>query len=168
MAGFKLKTKVKPQVEVADTTEIEIAPQTETETPEQIVDAIGALAAREEALNDTLMADPRMVEMMEKQRERARLEKDLLERFEGAEKLAVDHTLVGTHFAAKISKGSNVRSITDKDHLVDTLETVKEGLAIELATFKIGDLDKYLTPDQQAEVLTTQATKRRTLKIEPI
>ncbi len=164
--GFKLKTKTKATTEAEDQGEIQIPAQTKAETAEQVVDAIGKLAAREEELNTQLMADPRMVEMLETQREKKRLETELLTSVEAH--LDQEHIFQGAKFVARISAGAVLRKITDKEALVEILEQVQDGLAVNLADFKIGDLDKYLTPEQQAQVLTGNVTKRRSLKVEPI
>jgi len=166
--AFKLKTKTKPVTEPETTDTIETPAQTKTKTPAETVDAIGDLIVEENRLNADLMEDPRMIKLLGKRKERSRLEKVLTEQACTEKNIAEKLTIIGTKHAAEIAAAPNKRSICDKDVVVDTLEEIQEGLAIELATFTLKDLDKYLNPMQQEKCITSEHKGARKIRIEPI
>ena len=57
------------------------------------------------------------------------------------------------------------RDITNKSVALKMLEKVKKGLAMELAKIGLGDLDKYLTPDQLEKVTKSEQRNARRKKI---
>lgn len=48
------------------------------------------------------------------------------------------------------------RVITDKAGLIKALEAINEDLPFELAEFKLGDIDKYLSEHEQKKYITTK------------
>lgn len=97
--------------------------------------------------------------------ELAKLQNDVLVAVDEME-LEKESTLTvhGTKGSVKIGKEAIARKLTDKEAAIDMLEEVEEGLAFELAEFKLGDLDKYLTPEQLEKVLTTNWSGKRSIK----
>lgn len=75
---------------------------------------------------------------------------------------------VGESFIATVSAEGKVRSMNDLTTIFGMLEDVKEGLAMELMKFNLGDLDQYLTKDQLEEVLDTNYTGKRSLKLQAL
>lgn len=63
-----------------------------------------------------------------------------------------------------VSSESTAREVVDKITLFEILEDIKEGLAFELMRFTLGDLDKYMTPEQVALVVDSNYTGKRKLK----
>lgn len=61
----------------------------------------------------------------------------------------------GKEHTIKISAASKSRTLTKIDDCFDLLEGVKEGLFAELAKVTLGDLDKYLTPEQLDLIIET-------------
>ena len=53
------------------------------------------------------------------------------------------------------------RTISDKDGLTDMLNSISEDLALELATFKMADIDAQLRPAELEQVITTEYTGKR-------
>lgn len=47
------------------------------------------------------------------------------------------------------------------------IDSMGEDQFLELASIKLGDIDKYLTPPEIAKVLKTERTGSRSLKVEP-
>jgi hypothetical protein len=78
---------------------------------------------------------------------------------------AEEFTLEGVEFNIDYTSKGNARDITDKATAFKLLEKVKKGLALELAKVGLGDLDKYLTPEQVAKVTVTEARNARRKKI---
>jgi hypothetical protein len=60
-----------------------------------------------------------------------------------------------------MTKKENSRSVTDISAVHKYLEKSKKGLFMELAQIKLGDLDKYLNPDQLKECLTNERKARK-------
>jgi hypothetical protein len=75
--------------------------------------------------------------------------------------------LVGEGFECVVGAESTARNITDKEGLVKALEAVDETLPFSLAEFKLGDLDKYLSPVEQEKFITKDYTGKRTFKFRP-
>ena len=59
----------------------------------------------------------------------------------------------GKQHALKISAASKRRVLTNIDECFDLLEKVGPGLFAELAKVSLGDLDKYLTPEQLEQIV---------------
>jgi hypothetical protein len=93
------------------------------------------------------------------------MEKEFAEAVDGAVGPAEEFTLDGVEFAIAYTAKGNARDITDKAAAFKLLEKVKKGLALELAKVGLGDLDKYLTPEQVAKVTETEARNARRKKI---
>lgn len=165
--AFKLKTKQKPKQVVDTTPEIEAPPAKKLKAP-ALVDRIGELQEEEEKLNADILQDPRMKKLLSLQKERQKVEEDLRAQACTDENIGEQVLVHGTNYSAKFSPSPLKRAISDKDALVEILEGVQEGLAIQLATFGIGDLDKYLTPPQMEQVTIAERKGKRTLKIEAI
>lgn len=64
----------------------------------------------------------------------------------------------GDQFVAKIGSCADKRSVTDKGAIY---EAVGNDTFVELANFKLTDLDKYLTPDQLAKACDSARTGAR-------
>lgn len=60
-----------------------------------------------------------------------------------------------------ISGKLQTRSIKDIDTVVIALEEFEEGLALKLAKFGIGDLDKYFSPEEMAGLTEIKEGNRR-------
>jgi hypothetical protein len=67
------------------------------------------------------------------------------------------HAEIGANFIAEVGAKGKSRSIKDKIKLV---ELMGEEMFLQLATVKLGDIDKYLTQPQRDEVLKTERTQR--------
>lgn len=59
----------------------------------------------------------------------------------------------GHDFLLQVSDPIVSTEISDKETLVNLLDSIREGLAFDLSDFKLLDLRKYLSKSQQAEVL---------------
>ncbi len=71
--------------------------------------------------------------------------------------------LINGDLVMGVSARVQSRVIKDTDDVVIALETFEEGLALKLARFNLGDLDKYFSPDEMA-VLTEIKEGTRRLK----
>jgi len=69
-------------------------------------------------------------------------------------------TIKGEKRVAKVGKMGTARKVKDTQRLVKFLNDIEPNLALELMSFKLGDLDKYLTPEQLDRVLTLTNTSR--------
>ena len=72
--------------------------------------------------------------------------------------------IVGKLMTAEVTKDAEKREITDKDLLVETFDSIEEGLAIKLANFLLKDVDAYLTPTQIENVVSKHYTGKRLVK----
>jgi len=66
----------------------------------------------------------------------------------------------GEHVLSVSAKGQ-LRSIKDTDDVVMACEDFEEGLALKLAKFNLGDLDKYFSPEEMKKLTTVTDGKRR-------
>ena len=71
----------------------------------------------------------------------------------------------GEKYVGDLGAEATARSIIDKGELITILEGIEEGLALKLASFKLGDLDAYLNPNQIAKVVKKDFTGKRNFKI---
>ena len=85
--------------------------------------------------------------------------KDILENGLGGDEARNEQ---GERFKAKLGAKSNVRVIKD---LAKIREMLGDELFMELASVGIGDLDKYLTPDQLEETVESSRSGSRSLTI---
>ena len=60
-----------------------------------------------------------------------------------------------------ISGKQQTRKIKDVEEVVDKLEEFEEGLAIKIAKFNLGDLDKYFSPEEMAVLCEIKEGNRR-------
>lgn len=74
-------------------------------------------------------------------------------------------TLKTEKYAAAFGQHGNMSSVSAPGKAFKLLEAVEKGLGQKLMTFKVTDLNKYLTPEQAASVITTERSKSRTIKI---
>lgn len=65
-------------------------------------------------------------------------------------------------------KSSKQRSISDKEGLVTHLEAIQEGLAFDLAEFKLGDLDKYIGKEEQSKYITVSTKEAKSFTVKKI
>lgn len=73
--------------------------------------------------------------------------------------------IVGEKGTAKIGKDTFQRKIADKEALIGMLDQVQEGLAFELASFNLGPLDDYLTPEQKKAVIKGEYSGKRSIQL---
>lgn len=71
--------------------------------------------------------------------------------------------LINGELVMGVSARMQSRNIKDVDEVVIALEEFEEGLALKLAKFALGDLDKYFSPAEM-EVLTEITEGKRRLK----
>jgi hypothetical protein len=71
--------------------------------------------------------------------------------------------LINGDLVMGVSARVQSRTIKDTDDVVIALEEFEEGLALKLAKFALGDLDKYFSPAEM-EVLTEIKEGNRRLK----
>lgn len=60
-----------------------------------------------------------------------------------------------------VSARTQTRNIKDTDEVVLALEDFEEGLALKLAKFALGDLDKYFSPEEMAALTEIKEGTRR-------
>jgi predicted metal-dependent hydrolase len=70
-------------------------------------------------------------------------------------------TLINGDHVLSVSGKTQSRVIKDGEAVVDTLEEFEEGLALKLAKFNLGDLDKYLSPDDMEPLVDIKEGNRR-------
>lgn len=70
-------------------------------------------------------------------------------------------TLINGKHVLNVSGKMQTRVIKDGEAVVDTLEEFEEGLALKLAKFALGDLDKYLSPEEMAPLCDIKEGNRR-------
>lgn len=86
-------------------------------------------------------------------------------KFDELGKLPKDKAVVeGVSNQILVSSESTAREVVDKVTIFEILEDIKEGLAFELMRFTLGDLDRYLTPEQISQVVDSDYTGKRKLK----
>lgn len=78
-----------------------------------------------------------------------------------AEKMEID----GEKHIATIGAESNVRTVKDNKRVFEILNSVQEDLAFELMSFGLGQLDKYMTPEQLEEVLEQSWSGKRGVSV---
>lgn len=88
-------------------------------------------------------------------------ESALLEQVDSVAAADEEALLVGNVHNLKVSKKSMVSKVKDKPKL---LELLGDDTYLELAEVKIGDIRKYLTPDQIEQVLKETRDGRRSFK----
>lgn len=64
-------------------------------------------------------------------------------------------------FVLSISARQQSRTIKDTEEVVDALEEFEEGLAIKIAKFNLGDLDKYFSPEEMEVLCDIKEGNRR-------
>ena len=74
-------------------------------------------------------------------------------------------TLKTDKFAAAFGQHGNQSKCFAPGKAFKMLEAVEKGLGQKLMTFTVGDLNKYLTPEQVLKCVKTERSKARTLKI---
>lgn len=73
-----------------------------------------------------------------------------------------DGTMVeAKEFGAEIGAASIKREVTNKAELLEVLGMER---FVQLANFKLTDIDSYLTPEEKAKVLTEERTGARSVK----
>ncbi|MCK5788771.1 MAG: hypothetical protein KAH32_07220 [Chlamydiia bacterium] len=65
----------------------------------------------------------------------------------------------------EIGQKDNSTKITDKERAIEILQSLGEGVVLELVKFGITDLRTYLTPSEIEEVTMTSRTGKRSIKI---
>ncbi len=93
------------------------------------------------------------------------LEKQFSDAVDESAEAADEFTLEGVKFNIDYTAKGMAREITNKGAALKMLEKVKKGLAMELAKIGLGDLDKYLTPDQLKKVTKSEQRNARRKKI---
>jgi len=73
-------------------------------------------------------------------------------------------TVIAEKGSAEIGKESQSRTIVDKEFIIESLDKIEDGLAFQLAEFKLGDLDKYLTPQELEKGIKKEYSGTRTVK----
>ncbi len=71
-------------------------------------------------------------------------------------------TITGEKHSVKVGACQMERSIGDKKALMDALGA---STFFDLANFKLGDLDKYLSPEQAANIITSGYGTTRSLEV---
>ena len=74
-------------------------------------------------------------------------------------------TLKTDKYAAAFGQHGNASSVSAPGKAFKMLEGVEKGLGQKLMTFKVTDLNKYLTPEQVQKCVKTERSKARTVKI---
>ena len=74
-------------------------------------------------------------------------------------------TVKGEQFQASIGMKALVRKVSD---LVKVKELLGEKVFMELALVRLGDLDKYLNPEQLNQCLSSDRSGKRRVKINPL
>ncbi len=95
----------------------------------------------------------------------ASLDKQFSDAVEESAEAADEFTLEGVKYKIEYTAKGMARDITNKSVALKMLEKVKKGLAMELAKIGLGDLDKYLTPDQLEKVTKSEQRNARRKKI---
>jgi hypothetical protein len=74
-------------------------------------------------------------------------------------------SLTTEKYAAAFGQHGNASMVAAPGKAFKMLEAVEKGLGQKLMSFKVTDLNKYLTPEQVGKCVTTERTKARTVKI---
>lgn len=92
--------------------------------------------------------------------------KTVIEPAEDNNELPVDakETIDGKEYRAEIGKHAITRKVADLKGVFVALENVQEGLALQLMSFKLTDLDKYLTKAQLDKLLKVDRAELRPVK----
>lgn len=143
------KTATKADNKTKPANKVELAVQSRTTS--ELVDLGGDLQARLEVVTNSMT--PMLKAITAELHERAMA--DL-----GPEDA---HVYEGEAFVAKVGKEGNARSIVDPEHI---REELGQELFNKLAKIGLGDIDKYLTPDQIGDAITSAKTGRRGIKFE--
>lgn len=61
----------------------------------------------------------------------------------------------------RVSKKQELRKITDMEKAIIMCEDFEEGLALKIAKFALGDLDKYFSPDEMKAITEISEGNRR-------
>jgi len=150
--AIKLKTKSKAKIAKGKTTAVTSSTGIEVATkllPEafKLKKEISVLAAKTKNLTDKL--NP--------------IEKEIRGLVDPELDGTASVNLINGDLVMGVSARVQSRTIKDTDEVIIALETFEEGLALKLAKFALGDLDKYFSPDEM-EVLTDIKEGNRRLK----
>lgn len=120
----------------------------------QLIDRIGDLSAASQKTLDKIAKLKLELEPLEKAQ--AELAAYVNEAFEDSP-ADNEYFLQGTRYRAKVGKKGTKREITD-------MEGIKKIMGVKtfmkVATVKLGDVDKYLNPDEKEKVLKVERTTR--------
>lgn len=120
----------------------------------QLIDTIGDLTKASEKVLDKIAKLKLELEPLEKAQ--GELAAYVQEAFEDSD-ADTEFYLQGTRYRAKVGKKGTKREITD-------MEGIKKIMGVKtfmkLATVKLGDVDKYLNPDEKKKVLNVERTTR--------
>jgi len=121
----------------------------------KLVDRLGEIEKRKEAI-EVLIAKKTQALLVERASLRAEAEeiqKNLVAAVAPKLLPQEEAVLEGVRFRVKIGKIGRFREVFDKAKLWAALEKAQKGLAMALAEFKLGDVDKYVSEhDQKAFV----------------
>lgn len=120
----------------------------------QLIDQIGDMSKAAQKTLDKIKKLQLELEPLEKAK--AELEAYVNEAFEDSD-ADTEYYLQGTRYRAKVGKKGTKREIID-------MEGIKKIMGVKtfmkVATVKLGDVDKYLNPEEKKKVLDVQRTKR--------
>lgn len=68
-------------------------------------------------------------------------------------------------YAATFTPHGNMSKCSDPKKAYNMLNKVQAGLGVELMTFPVGELKKYLTPAQMEQVVTMERSKARSVTV---
>ncbi|NOQ30165.1 MAG: hypothetical protein GQ570_03485 [Helicobacteraceae bacterium] len=142
------------------------------------------VASKSQTIKDTLFEDlqgmvPELVKATTKvngitaklkiaKQDQAKATKPFLAHIEAMELDPDDKLLVnGEDDDIAVSSVPHSRQVIDNKAIFDLLESIQPNLAYELLSFKLTDIDKYLNPVQQDQVLEQTHKGARKLSVKP-
>lgn len=149
------------ELTIIDTTEVETS--TGIQTVSGMADRLGELRATAARLEIKLAATKTAEHLRDTLDEAASLEATLVEVMAQGLAPEAGFTVTGESYTFRVGPMANRREVVDPAAIFGMM---KHKDLVALATFKLGDLDKYLTPPQLEQVICKHQDGARSKKLE--
>lgn len=145
-----------PVVEVKSTKKLSLQDQLK-----ELADSFGTISAE----IATLKGDPKIVELLTKQSKLDETKKSIQELADKAFKAEEAKEVAGKKYVVALSAKSNSSALKEDGGKEAIFTLLGEENFVKLCSFGITDLRKYLTEEQLKDVLITERTGARTVKL---
>lgn len=127
----------------------------------ELADTFGTVSAEIAALK----GDPKIVELLTKQSKLEEAKKSIQELADKAFKADEAKEVAGKKYMVAVSAKGQSSTLKEDGGKEAIFTILGEEAFVKLCNFGIGDLRKYLTEDQLKDILITERTSARTIKL---